>query len=1536
MLIRWVQGFLQSNAAPQAKQRVRPRSVPLLFQADLAGPQERLIHAEKTSIRTPGDETAAATPVRGKVAGPSDHPRIVPAIAVTLDSNLVISTTQIKGASPAAGTGAVSSPRNTPSRPKGRVRRRSVPLLFGPCLEGLEDAIVPGDQKSTATPPDLGAAETSRIALVPAAGAIAPADPVAAPPAAGTGAASRRKGRDRRSSVPLLFGPCLEGLEEAVVPANQKSTATPPDLTVAATGRIALVPTDVAIAPAGPVSLVISPIKIDVGPAPACAPPVSDTASFQVDRNGAATQKREADGVGNFTLETGTFRLALSSLTASNTVVEPAKRKRRRSGPLYFRPCLEALEDRLAPALVMSVAAGGNWSAPGTWVGGNAPGTSDTVEIVGTATVTLDTGPTFIAGIQIDSGGKLLGTTHTLHITGTGDASTGNVAWNNLGTFTAGTGTVFFAGTTDTIAGSTTFFNLTIMGGTAATLAASINVTGTLAVTAASDSLDVAGFAVSTGLVSGSGTITDTGAAATFTVSNTATDTFNGAFTGANLSLTANGSKTLTLNKASSYGGATSIGSSATTIVEGILNALPTGTSLDDAGTLDLNGFNQQLAAITGLGTVTNTHAASSSTLTVTVASATTDTFGGTLSDGGNNKILALTKDGAGTLTLTGTNTFSGTTTVNAGTLLVNGDANSAVALTGGTLGGTGTVASIAGTGGTINPATVGTTGKLTTGAATSTISGATFRVDLDDTSTPTSDQLFIGSGGTIALTGGSLSVNVVNSALGDVFTIVSGPITSGTIFSGKPDGTIFASGGRNFLVTYTANAVTLRDVATTSTTLGASPASPSVFGQSVTFSGTVSANGSGNGTPTGSVQLQDGGVNIGGATGTLDGSGNFSIVVSNLPVGSSHQITAVYGGTTNFVTSTSTAVPYTVNQASTTTTLSPSPASPSVLGQSVAFSGTVSVSGLGSGTPTGNVQLQDNSVDIAGAMGTLDGSGNFSINVSSLSVGSGHSITAVYSGDTDFKTSTSTAVPYTVDQAPQITSANNTTFTVGSFGTFTVTATIGFPTPTLSEANTDTLPSGVTFTASTGVLSGTPALGTVNTYTLHFTATNGVSPIATQTFTLIVQQAAPSLATAPTSATVTLGTTPPTLKDSATLTGGASPTGTITFTLTDPNSNVVDTETVTVTGNGTYTTPTGFTLPSSGTVTGTYQWSATYNGDSNNTTANDQGGSAEQTVVNPAAPSITTTPSTTSVALGTSSVTLQDTGVLAGGYNPTGTLTFTLVYKGATVHTETVTVSGNGSYTTTAGYTLPTTGAVTGTYQWNVSYGGDPNDNTATDNNAANERVAVSAASPSITTTPSITSVALGTSSVTLQDAAVLSGSYHSTGTITFTLVYNGNTVDTETVTVSGNGSYTTSTGYTLPTTGTVTGTYQWNATYNGDPNNSTASDNNAANEQVTVSAASPGITTTPSSTSVTLNGSAVTLKDTAVLAGGYHPTGTLTFTLVYNGTTTVDTETVTVSGNGSYTTAGYNLPTTGTVTGAYQWNVSYGGDPNNDLASD
>jgi hypothetical protein len=118
----------------------------------------------------------------------------------------------------------------------------------------------------------------------------------------------------------------------------------------------------------------------------------------------------------------------------------------------------------------------------------------------------------------------------------------------------------------------------------------------------------------------------------------------------------------------------------------------------------------------------------------------------------------------------------------------------------------------------------------------------------------------------------------------------------------------------------------------------------------------------------------------------------------------------------------------------------------------------------------------------------------------------------------------------------------------------------------------------------------------------------------------------------------------------------------------------------------------------------------------------------------------------------------------------------------------------------------------------------------------------------PSLRTTPNPTTVTLGPNPVILTDTATLAVGNSPTGSITFTLVGpGGGTVDTETVTVNGNGTYRTPTGFPLPTTGTVTGTYQWNATYSGDTNNSPISINNDPTERVTVSAASPTLTTTP-----------------------------------------------------------------------------------------
>ena len=94
------------------------------------------------------------------------------------------------------------------------------------------------------------------------------------------------------------------------------------------------------------------------------------------------------------------------------------------------------------------------------------------------------------------------------------------------------------------------------------------------------------------------------------------------------------------------------------------------------------------------------------------------------------------------------------------------------------------------------------------------------------------------------------------------------------------------------------------------------------------------------------------------------------------------------------------------------------------------------------------------------------------------------------------------------VAQPLAITSANATTFTVGSAGSFVVTTT-GTPAPGLTESGNP--PSSITFKDNgdgTATLSGTPAATTGGIYSLSFVAHNGVSKDATQAFTLTIDEA--------------------------------------------------------------------------------------------------------------------------------------------------------------------------------------------------------------------------------------------------------------------------------------------------------------------------------------------------------------------------------------------------------------------------------------------
>jgi hypothetical protein len=268
--------------------------------------------------------------------------------------------------------------------------------------------------------------------------------------------------------------------------------------------------------------------------------------------------------------------------------------------------------------------------------------------------------------------------------------------------------------------------------------------------------------------------------------------------------------------------------------------------------------------------------------------------------------------------------------------------------------------------------------------------------------------------------------------------------------------------GGANFKASAsTALNVTVNQDTTTAKV--ASSAAPAVVGQGVTFTATVTANSPGSGVPTGIVTFYDGTTRIG--TGTLNSSGKATLTISSLVRGS-HSISVSYRGDTDYQASTSAVLAETIDQAATGTVVTSSH-DPSVFGQSVTFTATVTVKSPGSGVPTGTVIFYDGTTQLG--TGTLNSAGQATFTTSSLAVGN-DSITAVYYGDTNFTSSTSASLSQNVDKASTTTTLASSLNPVPTNTLVTFTATV------LPKAPGGGMPTGsVTF------YDGTTVLGTID-----------------------------------------------------------------------------------------------------------------------------------------------------------------------------------------------------------------------------------------------------------------------------------------------------------------------------------------------------------------------------------------------------------------------------------------------------------------------
>ncbi|TMI08247.1 hypothetical protein E6H34_05260 [Candidatus Bathyarchaeota archaeon] len=437
----------------------------------------------------------------------------------------------------------------------------------------------------------------------------------------------------------------------------------------------------------------------------------------------------------------------------------------------------------------------------------------------------------------------------------------------------------------------------------------------------------------------------------------------------------------------------------------------------------------------------------------------------------------------------------------------------------------------------------------------------------------------------------------------------------------------------------------------------------------------------------------------------------------------------------------------------------------------------------------------------------------------------------------------------------------------------------------------------------------------TTNTYQWQVAyngdANNGASTSPCGSETLSVGKATPSISTALSASSIIVGNS---VADTATVTGGTTPTGTVTFSIysgTACSGTAVATKIVPLASGS--AGPVSVIFNS----TGTFNWQAVYNGDaSNNVTTS--ACLTETLTVGKAAPTVAESVSATTIVVGNS---VNANATVSGGFSPVGTVTFSVFAgnscSGTLLASKTLTLASG-----TAG-PFSVVFNSTGTFNWQAAYNGDANNNP---NTSPCKSLVVGKANPSITTILSSTSPAVGGS---VSDSASMINGFQASGTVTYSF-FTGNSCSGTGTSV---GSPVTVTGGVVPSSSSqafnTAGPYSWNAAYSGDANNNLAT---SPCEPLTVSKANPAIATLLSQNTIAV-GSSVT--DSATLTNSFQAGGTVTYSIfsgpTCGGTATIVGSPVAVS-NGIVPNS---LSQTFNTAGPYSWNAAYSGDTNNNVAT-
>ncbi|MGW3010143.1 Ig-like domain repeat protein [Streptomyces sp. NPDC001219] len=705
---------------------------------------------------------------------------------------------------------------------------------------------------------------------------------------------------------------------------------------------------------------------------------------------------------------------------------------------------------------------------------------------------------------------------------------------------------------------------------------------------------------------------------------------------------------------------------------------------------------------------------------------------------------------------------------------------------------------------------------------------------------------------------GAGTPTGTVTFDFGDGTPPVSAPVSSEaatvthayTSTTGSPyTVTATYSGDDDFApVTLTGVHTVAASAATTSTTVSSSP-DPSVTGQPVTFTATVAPTPPGAGVPTGTVAFTFG---DGTAAITTPLSGGVATVTHAYTTasGSPHTVTANYSGDVNFSSSSGTDT-QTVAPATTLTTVATAP-DPSVVGQPVTLTATVTPVAPGAGVPTGAVTF-DFGDDTPSTVTSLSG-GVARITHTYTSAGGPYPVTAHYDGDVSYsassgsdtqtvgKAATTTAVvsspdPTVVGQLTTVTASVASVAPGAGAPSGTVTFDFGDGTPALTAPVIDGL---VMVTHAYPSTSGSP-FAITGTYNgdANFTASSGsdTQTVGRAATTAVVSSPDPTVVGQLTTVTASVASVAP---------GAGAPSGTVTFDFGD--------------GTPTLTAPVTdgrvMVTHSYGNTTGSpFVLTATYDGDANFTSSS---GTDTQTVGKAATmTTVTSSPDPTVVGQSTT-ITASVTSVAPGVATPTGTVTFS--FGDGTSSTTTALADGTATvthtYATRSGSPFP----VTATYNGESGFMSSSGSDTQTVGRAATTTAVVSSPDPS---------VAGQSVTLTATVSPVAPGAGTPTGTVTFSF---GDGTGAATATLSG-GTATV----THPFNSTSGSPYTVTATYNGDVSftSSSGSDTQTVGRAATTTAV-------VSSPDPSVAGQSVTLTATVSTAapGAGTPTGTVTFT--------------------------------------------------------